>query len=182
MSSGPLSLAVLRLGFRPQRDGRVNTHLALTARALGAEVLYVSGQDPELETSMEGVARNFGGEFRLVVERSWRGIIRNYQGVRVHLTMYGDNLNSRIEAIKGGFREEGRLLVVVGGEKVPKEVYGMVDFNIAVGNQPHSEIAALAVFLDRLQEGLELEREFGGRLHIEAYRDGKKQVLVREDP
>jgi tRNA (cytidine56-2'-O)-methyltransferase len=39
------------------------------------------------------------------------------------------------------------LLVVVGAEKVPREVYDLVDANLAVGNQPHSEVAALAVFL-----------------------------------
>ncbi|MHC1589292.1 MAG: RNA methyltransferase, partial [Methermicoccaceae archaeon] len=34
--------------------------------------------------------------------------------------------------------------------KVPREVYELSDYNVAVGNQPHSEVAALAVMLDRL--------------------------------
>jgi tRNA (cytidine56-2'-O)-methyltransferase len=42
---------------------------------------------------------------------------------------------------------------VVGGPKVPAEVFDLADYNVAVGHQPHSEVAALAVFLDRLFQG-----------------------------
>jgi len=160
----------------------VNTHLCLTARAFGAGTLYLTGKDAVLEESVRKVARNFGGTFEIIVDKGWRRVIQEFDGVRVHLTMYGDNVNSRIEDIQMKFHGLERLLVVVGGEKVPKEVYDMVDFNIAVGNQPHSEIAALAVFLDRLLAGTELERAFDGKIHIEPYRDGRKQVLTREDP
>ncbi|MEM3184417.1 MAG: tRNA (cytidine(56)-2'-O)-methyltransferase, partial [Candidatus Hadarchaeales archaeon] len=48
----------------------------------------------------------------------------------------------------------------VGAAKVPAEVFELADYNVAIGNQPHSEVAALAVFLDRLFEGKELERDF----------------------
>jgi len=34
------------------------------------------------------------------------------------------------------------------------------DFNVAVGNQPHSECSALAIFLDRYFEGEELAQSF----------------------
>ena len=34
------------------------------------------------------------------------------------------------------------------------------DFNVAVGNQPHSECSALAIFLDRFFEGKELVKPF----------------------
>jgi tRNA (cytidine56-2'-O)-methyltransferase len=33
---------------------------------------------------------------------------------------------------------------------------------VSVGNQPHSECSALAIFLDRYFEGKELERDFDG--------------------
>jgi len=39
-------------------------------------------------------------------------------------------------------------------------VYDRADWNVGVTNQPHSEVAALAVFLDRLFEGRELDREW----------------------
>jgi len=175
-------LAVLRLGFRPYRDARVNTHLCLTARALGADALFLTGEDTGLQESVARVVENFGGSFELVVKKRWRSVIQDFQGTKVHLSVYGDNLNTVMEDITTKFAGTGRLLVVVGGEKVPKEVYELCDFNVAVGNQPHSEIAALAVFLDRLQSGRELDREFGGNIHIDPYRDGKKQVTFKKDP
>jgi tRNA (cytidine56-2'-O)-methyltransferase len=48
-----------------------------------------------------------------------------------------------------------------------------------VGNQPHSEVAALAVFLDRLFLGRELEGKFEGGLKIVPQARGK-QVLYPE--
>jgi len=39
-------------------------------------------------------------------------------------------------------------------------VYEAADWNVAVTNQPHSEVASLAVFLDRLFEGRELDRDW----------------------
>jgi len=71
------------------------------------------------------------------------------------------------------------VLVVVGSEKVPRVVYELADLNIAIGHQPHSEVAALAVFLDRLFGGEELRREFeGARLKIIPCEKGKKVIRV----
>jgi tRNA (cytidine56-2'-O)-methyltransferase len=52
--------------------------------------------------------------------------------------------------------------VVVGSQKVPGEFYSsdVSDFNVSVGNQPHSECSALAIFLDRFFEGKELAKDF----------------------
>ena len=75
-------------------------------------------------------------------------------------------------------RKPEKLVVVVGGEKVPSSVYEMADFNIAVGSQPHSEVAALAICLDRIMGGKELEREFdsnfNGNISLEPAEKGKK--------
>jgi tRNA (cytidine56-2'-O)-methyltransferase len=72
-------------------------------------------------------------------------------------------------------RKEESILVIIGAEKVPREAYDMADYNIAVGNQPHSEIAALAVFLDRLHGGRQLRKEFaGGRMRVVPMEKGKK--------
>jgi tRNA (cytidine56-2'-O)-methyltransferase len=43
---------------------------------------------------------------------------------------------------------------------VPWALYERADFNVGVTNQPHSEVAGLAVFLDRLFDGAELAREW----------------------
>ena len=53
-------------------------------------------------------------------------------------------------------------MLLVGSQKVPGEFYSeeVSDFNVAVGNQPHSECSALAIFLDRFFEGKELGASF----------------------
>jgi len=57
--------------------------------------------------------------------------------------MYGLHILDVLHEI----RQVQRLMVVVGAEKVPREVFELADWNVAVGHQPHSEVAALAVFL-----------------------------------
>ena len=89
----------------------------------------------------------------------WKPIIKKKKEDNfkiVHLSMYGEKINDIQEKI----RKEKKLLVVVGAEKVPREIYEMADYNVGVGNQPHSEISALAILLDRIQIGQQFEREF----------------------
>jgi len=139
----------------------VTTHVALTARAFGADAVLVSTKDPRLERTVRDVVRRFGGSFRVETGVPWRRVLRDWAGTTVQLTMYGMELYESLPRIS-----TDDLLVVVGAEKVPGDVYRLVDANVAVGNQPHSEVAALAVFLDRLLGGAALHREFGGRLRI----------------
>jgi len=75
--------------------------------------------------------------------------------------MYGLPVQEEMGAVRESHRSVP-LLVVVGAEKVPWDVYEAADWNLAVTNQPHSEVASLAVFLDRLFEGAELDREWEG--------------------
>ncbi len=141
--------AILRIGHRHDRDQRVTTHVGLTGRALGADGMYLAADDPGVVTSIEGVARRFGGSFFVQNNVSWKRCIREFQesgGAVVHLTMYGLRIQDKI----GEIRTREKVLVIVGAETVPGEVYGLADYNIAVTNQPHSEIAGLAVFLDQL--------------------------------
>jgi len=164
---------VLRLGHRPFRDQRLTTHVALTARAFGAEgMILADRRDEALEREMERMGREWGGSFRVVSGRPWREVVEEWKrkgGKVVHLTMYGRPLEEVLP------RLPSNLLVVVGAEKVPGELFELADFNVAVGNQPHSEVAALAVFLDRLFGGEELRREFpGARRRILPSERGKR--------
>jgi tRNA (cytidine56-2'-O)-methyltransferase len=164
-------ITVLRLGHRPARDKRVTTHVALTARAFGAQRVLVDARDPPLEKTVRDLVRRFGGPFDIETGVAWRGVLKSFAGTKVHLTMYGLRLEDVLPTIP---RDD--LLVVVGAEKVPAEVYRLADVNVAVGNQPHSEVAALAVFLDRLLAGDGLRREFRGRLRIRPSARGKEVV------
>ncbi len=167
-------ITVLRLGHRPARDKRVTTHVALTARAFGADAILVSTRDPSLERTVREVVERFGGSFAIETGVPWRRLLREWKGPKVHLTMYGLPVDEATPRIA-----RGDLLVVVGAEKVPRDVYDLVDFNVAVGNQPHSEVAALAIFLDRITLGESLRHLPAGRLRIRPNPRGKSVVDSR---
>ena len=150
---------VLRLGHRVERDKRATMHIFLTARALSASGVIYSGQrDSDLEKRVQAVVDKWGGAFKVKYEKNWKRVIENWnkKGVTCHLTMYGINVDDCLDKIS----KNKEILVVVGAQKVPKDIFQLANFNIAIGNQPHSEIAALAIFLDRLLQGKELKREF----------------------
>ncbi len=164
-------ITVLRIGHRPARDKRVTTHVALTARAFGAERVLVDTKDAALEKTVRSLVVRFGGSFEIATGVAWRRVMKEFPGTKVHLTMYGLPLDDVLSKIP---RED--LLVVVGAEKVPADLYRLADVNVAVGTQPHSEVAALAVFLDRLLDGEGLRRELHGRLQVRPSARGKDVV------
>jgi len=167
-------ITVLRLGHRAGRDPRISTHCALVARALGADKLIYTGEhDAGMENSVRRIVDNWGGSFEIAYERSWRKVVKGFPGKSVHLTMYGLPLRKDI----GNIRKFKNVLVVIGGEKVPIDVYHTADYNIAVTNQPHSEVAALAVFLHEYFKGHELEKKFSNaKISIVPKRDGKHVI------
>jgi len=169
-------VAVLRIGHRPERDQRVTTHVGLTARALGARGMYLAAEDRGVVTSIRDVVSRWGGDFFVEDGVKWRQCIRDWKasgGSVVHLTMYGLPMTDLVEEI----RLLDRVLVVVGAEKVPGEIYGLADYNVSVTTQPHSEISSLALFLDHLFEGKELNREYlDAQIRIEPVKAGKKTV------
>lgn len=146
------SVNVLRIGHRPYRDKRITTHVALVSRAFGASRIHVDSRDEALENTVKSVVSNFGGNFDIETDVNWSKELREFKGVRIHLTMYGLPLDGVIGQIKSRAASED-MLVVVGAEKVPPEVYQICDYNVAIMNQPHSEVSALAIFLDRLFDG-----------------------------
>jgi tRNA (cytidine56-2'-O)-methyltransferase len=174
-------IEVLRLGHRPARDQRMTTHVCLTARALGARRVLVDGADPELEARVGRVVGQFGGTFEVETGVSFRKVLAESQSTSVHLTMYGENIAQWDPVRWDSLRSGPGVLVVVGATKVPREVYALADINAAVGNQPHSEVAALAVFLDRLTAGEALGRETGGRVRIVPQARGKLVETTDDD-
>jgi tRNA (cytidine56-2'-O)-methyltransferase len=137
--------------------------------------MYVTTRDASLEERVADVVARFGGDFRVTTGVSRRRLFREWAGGVVHLTMYGLPLDDVLKELP-----RDRLLVVVGGRKVPGAVFQEADFNVAVGNQPHSEVAALAVFLDRLLEGEGIRTAFEGPTRILPSARAKL-VLGRDD-
>lgn len=169
-----MTITVLRLGHRPARDKRISTHVGLVARAFGADNLFYSGlKDSSMERSLQAVAKQWGGSFGVAHVRDWKSLIREWSGKSVHLTMYGMPIQKKISQI----RNASDLLLIVGGEKVPPEVYQLADWNLGVTNQPHSEVAALSVFLHEYFQGRELSKKFSGaRKTVIPQARGKKVV------
>jgi tRNA (cytidine56-2'-O)-methyltransferase len=152
-------IVLLRLGHRPERDKRITTHVGLTARLLGAEGMLLASDDPGIVRTLEDVVRRWGGDFYIKNNINFKQEIKDWKalgGKVCHLSMYGVNLPNVTDELK----KCDMLMIVVGAEKVPPEIYQLADWNIAVGSQPHSEVAAVAITMDRIADGEPLEMEF----------------------
>lgn len=179
---GRPKVVVLRWGHRPQRDTRLTTHVALTARALGASGIILSDvEDRKMKETIGKITDNWGGPFFFEMGTQWKKAVKMWKtkgGIVVHLTAYGENIETSdvLQRIRG-LRKN--VLVIVGSQKVPREFFheDVSEFNVAVGNQPHSECASLAVFLDRFFDGKTLAKSFGNaRIRIVPEKRGKKIV------
>ncbi len=166
---------VLRIGHRLVRDDRATTHVCLVARAFGVEKIYIFDGEPKVKETINKVNQRWGGNFEVNIINNWKRILLEWkkkEGIIVHLTMYGLGLDEAIEEVR---KTTGDILLIIGSKKVPRKLYEESDFNIAVGNQPHSEVAALAVFLDRLFKGEEFKREFNhAKYRVVSSRKGKQ--------
>lgn len=172
------TVSVLRLGHRAGRDPRLTTHLALVARALGADRLYLEPPDPALAERVAAVGRAWGGTFEVVGVRDWKRLVREFDGSVAHLTMYGQSL----DRVAPRLRRARRVLAVVGGAKVPSDLYRLSTVNVAVGHQPQSEVGALALFLDRVRGPPDPGVWVGATRRIVPRARGKKVVSVPTRP
>ena len=187
MSASNRRVSVLRLGHRRERDKRITSHLGLTARAFGADEVILAGEEDEsaLDT-WRSVSKRFGGDFECRYETSPLSFLRRFAkdagdgkpGEIVHLTMYGESWRESLGVI-----ERNRpMVIVVGGTKVPGEVFRLANYNISIGNQPHSEVAALGVFLESLIGQIDESKHFqGGEIQVIPSLDRKKVMSPEEE-
>jgi tRNA (cytidine56-2'-O)-methyltransferase len=152
-------IEILRIGQRLVRDDRVTTHVALVARAFGASKIYMNEVNPEIKDTLDKVNKTWGGDFEISFIDDWKELVKrrkNDSARIVHLTMYGEDIND----VESRLEKEQDLLIVIGAEKVPREIFDLADYNVAIGSQPHSEISALAVLLDRILKGKKFSTSF----------------------
>ena len=162
-----MKIEVLRIGTRLVRDDRVTTHVTLVSRAFGASKIFMYDANPEIKETISKVNKMWGSDFKVEIIENWKDIIKLKKKESfkiVHLTMYGENINM----VQDEIRKEEKILIIVGAEKVPREAYDMADYNVAIGNQPHSEISALAILLDRILQGQHIEKK---------YSDGEREII-----
>ncbi|HLD78576.1 MAG TPA: tRNA (cytidine(56)-2'-O)-methyltransferase [archaeon] len=168
-------LTVFRLGHRIFRDQRITTHCGLVARALGARGFAYSGQhDSEVGASLTRAVEQWGGPFAAAYIERDLTYLKQWKrsgGKVAHLTMYGLPFQKALPKL----RKAKKLLVVVGGEKVPGEIYRLADWNLSVTSQPHSEVAALAILLWELNSRREPKLR-SAKLRIVPQERGKRVV------
>jgi tRNA (cytidine56-2'-O)-methyltransferase len=173
-------ICVLRLGHRSSRDQRITTHVFLAARALGADEGVLCGdKDESVISGVRKVCALWGGGFEINYEQDWQKFLagRKSRGWKIaHLTMYGEDFEKAAKRLS-----KENVVVVVGAGKVPRETYELADFNLAVANQPHSEVSALALFLDRVCGGREFHRKLRGKLTIIPNKCGKNVVRGKNE-
>ncbi len=172
-------IEVLRLGHRINRDHRISSHVALVARSLNCDKIYYTGQkDKEMEKSVNDIVNRFGGKFKIeYLEKGIRFIKKKKKDdfFVVHLTCYGLPIQNHISKI----RKNKNVFVIVGGEKVPGEIYQLADINLSITNQPHSEVSSLAIFLHEFFEGNELELKFdNSKIVIKPSKTGKNVIKL----
>jgi tRNA (cytidine56-2'-O)-methyltransferase len=138
-------------------------------------------KERKIQETVDEVTKRWGGRFFFEMGIPWKEAVMKWKdngGIVVHLTAYGENIETSnvLEDIKNSAKD---ILVIVGSQKVPKEFFskGISDFNVAIGNQPHSECASLAIFLDRISEGKALAKGFAdAQVRIIPQKRGKKVV------
>ena len=155
--------------------------MGLTARAFGADEIVLAGdRDPSPLETWDSVTERFGGNFESRYEESplsWLRSTSKFGEVTiVHLTMYGEAWRDATPSIP----TDKPVVVVVGGTKVPSEVFHLSDYNISVGNQPHSEVAALAVFLDSWLGPLDSKSKFEGA-QIKVLPSASGKIVINEE-
>ena len=114
----------------------------ISVSSIWLKKIYMAYSDNRIVDTIQDMNERWGGqqEFEVELVNDWRSLIKSWKrnaGNVVHLTMYGINLNKTLPQIK----VKSNILVVVGASKVPREVYSMADYNVAIGHQPHSEVA-----------------------------------------
>ena len=154
---------VLRIGHRPERDKRITTHVALTARAFGASRISFHRADSRILDTVSDVCKKFGGDFKIETTSNPKRFLKDWPGKIIHLTMFGISIDEEVDKIK---ELPEPLLFVVGAEKVPVWVFELSDYNIAIGNQPHSEVAALSVALSKIYGNIYNQNFEGGEVKV----------------
>ncbi|WP_455142487.1 tRNA (cytidine(56)-2'-O)-methyltransferase [Candidatus Hodarchaeum mangrovi] len=183
-------VTVLRIGHRINRDKRISSHLVLVARAFGAKNIVITGDyDTSLIETVKNVTTEWGGNFKIDIYpyENWKTLLLNWKEtgkILFHLTMYGINLADFKNTISfQNIQQDPKLLdeviIIVGGKKVPGKVFYLADYNIAITNQPHSEVSALAIFLEHLIPKVFTLEFPGGKRVVEPSIEGKKGYVKR---
>ena len=60
-----MEIEVVRIGQRVVRDDRVTTHVALVARAFGANTIFMTEVNPDIKDTLDKINKTWGGNFSI---------------------------------------------------------------------------------------------------------------------
>src|SRR3990167_6227020 len=101
-----MKVTVLRLGHRYSRDKRISTHIGLVSRAFGADELVFDVTDTPVRESIEKINKIWGDCLKVDFITNWKKFLKDFQGDKIHLTMYGINVNDRIGRIRSSNKDK----------------------------------------------------------------------------
>ncbi len=155
-----MDITIFRFGHRIDRDKRTTTHCALVSRAFGCNKIYYCGQeDNHFEKSVKDICKQWGGEFPVEYKKNYLDFLEKNKSKYyiIHLTMYGLDLKEFLKQKPKLEKDKKPILIIIGSQKVPTEIYNLADVNLSITNQPHSEVAALGILLHELNDYSKIE-------------------------
>lgn len=135
--------------------------ICLTARAFGASSVVLTSSSHEINSKLKrfcnSVANKWGGNFSVQFISNWKSYISSKTNYKtVYLTRYGISIQKQQYSI----RSYKNVLLIISTDKERPELNKISDFNISITAQPHSSIAAMAIFLNMYYAGRELSLNF----------------------
>ena len=177
-----MHIEVLRLGHRVVRDERITTHITLISRLFGIKKVIIADTDDKgIKDSIQKMQELWGGNLEVMTNINGLEYLKSWKesgGKTIHLTMYGEQFS---DTIVENLKIFNKILIIIGSQKVPAEIYEESDINLSISSQPHSELSALTILLYELFETNKdyLYREFeNAKQKIVPSRKSKKIVNV----
>ncbi|MBS8122191.1 tRNA (cytidine(56)-2'-O)-methyltransferase [Candidatus Vampirococcus lugosii] len=174
-----MNIKILKLDHRPLRDKRITTHCALVSRAFKANSFFYSGiQDKNIEKNVLEINNKFGSSFEINYTQKPYELVKKLKKEKyiiIHLTMYGENITKKIKEIKNN----KNILLIVGGPKVEHKYYEIANYNIGVTNQPHSEVAAIAMILYLIDNKSIENKDYNSEIKIIPNNDNKNVINLK---
>jgi tRNA (cytidine56-2'-O)-methyltransferase len=160
--------------------------VCLTARAFGADgVVIADTQAQGIVKKVDYLTKSWGGSFWVKDSLGASQIINKWKrlgGIVVNLSMYGEDIRNVLSELYNSYYGLLKpILVIIGSSKVPGVIYASSDYNVSITHQPHSEIAALAIFLDRLGGG-QWPQNWDGPIKVMPSLKGKgKAIYIKRE-
>lgn len=148
-------ITVLSIG---EKNPRVKLNLCLTARAFGAaKIIFVGRRDANISKHISAINGTWGGIFKVDFASSVKSAVEPLTKYKsVYLTMFGLPLKQ----LKYTVKTYKNILLIVTSKEYDKQVGELADFKLSITSQPHSQAAAIAIFLHEFFDGREQAMQF----------------------